>query len=222
MWRWAPTGCPSPPSPPRCAPCAANCPTRSPPQSAGQEEETGRLLPELAEQPAARGTGRPDEEGTARLFELTARLLEQIGAGHTVLLVLEDLHWADASTRHLLSYLFRTLRTGRLVVLATYRSDDIHRRHPLRPLLAELDGCARSAASNWSASPGRRSAARSRVSSPPEPDPAQIDRIFERSDGNAFFVEELAVCAKRALRRPQRLPARSAPRPRRGPARGRP
>ncbi|WP_153176025.1 AAA family ATPase, partial [Streptomyces sp. E2N171] len=65
-----------------------------------------------------------------------ARLLERVAAEHTVVLVLEDLHWADASTRHLLAYLFRTLRTGRLVVLATYRSDDIHRRHPLRPLLA--------------------------------------------------------------------------------------
>ncbi|MFC8711608.1 AAA family ATPase [Streptomyces sp. NPDC057197] len=163
--------------------------------SAGQEEDLARLLPELAEQPAARGTGRPDEEGTARLFELTARLLEQIGAGHTVLLVLEDLHWADASTRHLLSYLFRTLRTGRLVVLATYRSDDIHRRHPLRPLLAELDRLRtvrRIELERFTRQEVGRQIAGILAT---EPDPAQIDRIFERSDGNAFFVEELAVCA---------------------------
>lgn len=102
---------------------------------AGQEGELARLLPELGE--ADRDA--TDEHGTARLFELTARLLERISADRPVVLVLEDLHWADASTRHLLAYLFRTLRSGRLVVVGTYRADDIHRRHPLRPLLAELD-----------------------------------------------------------------------------------
>src|SRR5690606_36735627 len=102
----------------------------------GQEEELARLLPELGTEAAREA--RRDEHGMARLFELTARLLERVAAEHTVILALEDLHWADASTRHLLAYLLRTLRTGRLVVLATYRSDDIHRRHPLRPLLAYL------------------------------------------------------------------------------------
>ncbi|WP_037858076.1 helix-turn-helix transcriptional regulator [Streptomyces sp. NRRL S-340] len=161
----------------------------------GQQEELARLLPELGEHPAPRGTGRHDEEGMARLFELTARLLEHIGAGHTVVLVLEDLHWADASTRHLLTYLFRILRTGRLVVLATYRSDDIHRRHPLRPLLAELDRLrtvCRLELDRFTRPEVCRQIAGILAT---EPDPAQVDRIFERSDGNAFFVEELAVCA---------------------------
>ncbi|MFB7596854.1 AAA family ATPase [Streptomyces sp. NPDC056160] len=163
--------------------------------TAGQQEELARLLPELGEQPAPRGTGRHDEEGMARLFELTARLLEHVSAEQTVVLALEDLHWADASTRHLLTYLFRTLRTGRLVVLATYRSDDIHRRHPLRPLLAELDRlrtvCRIELDRFTRHEVGRQIAGILAT----EPDPAQVDRIFERSDGNAFFVEELAVCA---------------------------
>lgn len=163
--------------------------------AAGQEEELARLLPELAEQPPAHRVGRHDEEGMARLFELTARLLEQVSAGHTVLLALEDLHWADASTRHLLAYLFRTLRTGRLVVLATYRSDDIHRRHPLRPLLAELDRLRtvrRVELDRFTRHEVGRQIAGILAT---EPDPAQVDEIFARSDGNAFFVEELAVCA---------------------------
>ncbi|MCX4988271.1 MULTISPECIES: helix-turn-helix transcriptional regulator [unclassified Streptomyces] len=165
--------------------------------SAGQEEELARLLPELAE--TARGR-QYEEEGMARLFELTARLLERIAADRTVVVVLEDLHWADASTRHLLAYLFRTLRTGRLVVIATYRADDIHRRHPLRPLLAELDRLRtvrRIDLGRFSrAEVGRQIAgilAR-------EPDPAQVDEIFARSDGNAFFVEELAVATHEGSR----------------------
>ncbi|EFF93224.1 LuxR-family transcriptional regulator [Streptomyces sp. e14] len=163
--------------------------------AAGQEEELARLLPELGgDQAAARGAGRHDEEGMARLFELTARLLERIAAGHTVVLVLEDLHWADASTRHLLAYLLRTLRTGRLLVLASYRSDDIHRRHPLRPLLAELDRLRtihRIELARFTRQEVARQIAGILAA---EPDPAQIDQIFERSDGNAFFVEELACC----------------------------
>ncbi|WP_189819326.1 helix-turn-helix transcriptional regulator [Streptomyces olivaceoviridis] len=159
--------------------------------AAGQEEELARLLPDLGEA----GTGRHDEQGTARLFELTARLLEGIAAGQSVVLVLEDLHWADASTRHLLAYLFRTLRAGRLLVLATYRSDDIHRRHPLRPLLAELDRLRTvrriELARFTREEAGRQIAGILAV----EPDPAQVDEIYARSDGNAFFIEELAVAA---------------------------
>ncbi|MGW7281429.1 helix-turn-helix transcriptional regulator [Streptomyces sp. NPDC054844] len=162
--------------------------------AAGQEEELARLLPELGES-APGGGGRHDEESMARLFELTARLLERVAARHTVVLVLEDLHWADASTRHLIAYLVRTLRTGRLVVLATYRSDDIHRRHPLRPLLAELDRLRtvrRLELGRFTRDEVGRQIAGILAQ---EPDPLQVDEIFERSDGNAFFVEELAVSA---------------------------
>ncbi|MFE4666572.1 AAA family ATPase [Streptomyces sp. NPDC056716] len=159
--------------------------------ASGQEEELARLLPELGET----GAGRHDEEGMARLFELTARLLERIAADRTVVIALEDLHWADASTRHLLAYLCRTLRTGRLVVLATYRADDIHRRHPLRPLLAELDRLRtvrRIELGRFNREEVGRQIAGILAA---EPAPAQVDAIFERSDGNAFFVEELAVAA---------------------------
>lgn len=163
--------------------------------AAGQEEELARLLPELAETATFQRAGRHDEEGMARLFELTARLLERVAAERTVVVALEDLHWADASTRHLLAYLFRTLRTGRLVVLATYRADDIHRRHPLRPLLAELDRLRtvrRIELGRFNRQEVGRQIAGIHAA---EPDPAQVDEIFERSDGNAFFVEELAVAA---------------------------
>ncbi|WSG83449.1 AAA family ATPase [Streptomyces sp. NBC_01718] len=155
---------------------------------AGQEGELARLLPELGE--ADRDA--TDEHGTARLFELTARLLERISADRPVVLVLEDLHWADASTRHLLAYLFRTLRSGRLVVVGTYRADDIHRRHPLRPLLAELDRL-RTVRRIELARFNRAEVGRQLTGIlAATPEPALADEIFERSDGNAFFVEELA------------------------------
>ncbi|MFP1627849.1 helix-turn-helix transcriptional regulator [Streptomyces sp. 5K101] len=161
--------------------------------AAGQEDELARLVPELGTAAPIPGGGRHDEESMARLFELTVRLLERIARDRTVVLVLEDLHWADASTRHLLAYLFRTLRRGRLLLVATYRSDDVHRRHPLRPFLAELDR-ARSVQRIEVTRFNRAEVGRQMAGIlAQEPAPALVDRVFERSDGNAFFVEELAA-----------------------------
>ncbi|MFD3653200.1 AAA family ATPase [Streptomyces sp. NPDC058620] len=155
---------------------------------AGQEGELARLLPELGEA----GREPNDEHGTARLFELTARLLERLSAERALVLVLEDLHWADASTRHLLTYLFRTLRSGRITVIGTYRADDIHRRHPLRPLLAEMDrlrAVHRIELARFTRAEVRRQLTGILATTP---EAALVDEIFDRSDGNAFFVEELA------------------------------
>ncbi|OKI69142.1 helix-turn-helix transcriptional regulator [Streptomyces sp. MJM1172] len=164
--------------------------------AAGQEDELARILPELGE--TARGPH--DEESTARLFELTARMLERLAADRTLVLVLEDLHWADTSTRHLLAYLFRALGSGRLVVVATYRADDVHRRHPLRPLLAELDRLrtvVRIELPRFNRAEVRRQLAGILAS---RPDEEFVDSVFERSDGNAFFVEELVACRENGCR----------------------
>ncbi|MGW0683473.1 helix-turn-helix transcriptional regulator [Streptomyces sp. NPDC002754] len=162
---------------------------------AGREDELARLLPELGDQEGRGFDGRGDDSAMARLFELTARLLERVAAERTLVVILEDLHWADASTRHLLTYLFRTLRSGRLAVIASYRADDVHRRHPLRPLLAELDRLrtvTRIELGRLSRDEVARQIAGIMAA---EPEPADVDNIFRRSDGNAFFVEELAVSA---------------------------
>ncbi|MFE1410399.1 AAA family ATPase [Streptomyces sp. NPDC058746] len=164
--------------------------------AAGQEDELARILPELGDTPR----GPHDEESTARLFELTARMLERLAADRTVVLVLEDLHWADTSTRHLLSYLFRTLAGGRLVVVATYRADDVHRRHPLRPLLAELDRLRtvqRIELPRFNRAEVRRQLEGILAS---QPDEDFVDSVFDRSDGNAFFVEELVASRENGCR----------------------
>ncbi|MGW6979787.1 helix-turn-helix transcriptional regulator [Streptomyces sp. NPDC054932] len=164
--------------------------------AAGQEDELARILPELGDTPR----GPHDEESTARLFELTVRMLERLAADRTVVLVLEDLHWADTSTRHLLSYLFRTLGSGRLVIVATYRADDVHRRHPLRPLLAELDRLRtvqRIELSRFNRAEVRRQLAGILAA---QPDEDFVDSVFDRSDGNAFFVEELVASKESGCR----------------------
>ncbi|MDG4861732.1 AAA family ATPase, partial [Streptomyces sp. T-3] len=155
---------------------------------AGQEGELARLLPELGEMDG----GHPETDGRARLFELTVRLLERLAVDRTLILVLEDLHWADRSTRELLSYLLRALADSRLLIVATYRTDDLHRRHPLRPALAEyerLRTVTRLELPRFDRTEVSRQLAAIRGEAPPE---QVLDRVFDRSEGNAFFVEELA------------------------------
>lgn len=156
---------------------------------AGQEGELSRILPELGETP---GKAHDEETGRARLFELTARLLERLAAHRTLVLVIEDLHWADRSTRELLAYLLRALHDANVLLVATYRSDDIHRRHPLRPFLAEIDRMR--TVRRVELARFNREEVRSQIAgikgSAPEED--TVDRVYQRSEGNAFFVEELA------------------------------
>jgi len=98
--------------------------------------ELARLLPEFG-QPA----GEADSgEARARLFEEVLSLFERLADPGPVTLVIEDLHWADRSTRDLLAFLVGNQRTlDGLLIVGTYRSDELHRTHPRRPLLAELD-----------------------------------------------------------------------------------
>ncbi|WP_230423722.1 helix-turn-helix transcriptional regulator [Streptomyces radicis] len=153
--------------------------------------ELARLLPELGEPTAPMGTAR-DVEVRARLFELTARLLESLAQERLLVLAIEDLHWSDRSTRELLAYLFRSLQRGRLLIITTYRSDDIHRRHPLRPFLGELDRLRtvrRLELDRFTRDEVRSQLAGIRGSQPSDD---LLDHVYRRSDGNAFFVEELA------------------------------
>ncbi len=156
---------------------------------AGQEGELARILPELGE---TAGDGRDDEQGRVRLFELTARLLERLAAHRPLVVVIEDLHWADRSTRELFSYLLRALNDAGILLVATYRSDDIHRRHPLRPFLAEIDRMR--TISRVELARFTRAEVRTQIAgiTGRDPDEALVDRVFKRSEGNAFFVEELA------------------------------
>jgi DNA-binding CsgD family transcriptional regulator len=95
-----------------------------------------RLLPDREAVPAAAS----EISGLAQqqLFGAVLGLLAELAAASPVLLILEDLHWADRSTRDLVTFLSRVLHRERVAVVATYRTDDLHRRHPLRPVVAEL------------------------------------------------------------------------------------
>ena len=150
------------------------------------------IVPEL-------GAGQPPVDGDggsqARVFEALLALLERLGREAPVLLMLEDLHWADPSTRDFLTFLVRSARSEPLCLVVTYRSDELHRRHPLRPLLAELEripGVERVGVERFS-----RDELAAQVSSILDaPAPEELaDRIFSLSEGNPLYTEELLAAS---------------------------
>ncbi|MEP9382240.1 helix-turn-helix transcriptional regulator [Nocardioides cheoyonin] len=169
-------------------------------------------LPDVVEQVAAHypvltrlepvrrvvGAARDDDgESLDRttLFSAVHTLLDALADKAPTLLVIEDVHWADRSTRDLLTFLFTRPFTGPVAIVASYRSDDLHRRHPLRRQAAE-----------WARLPGVERVALEPLDADDTDmlvrelvegglGDAQVRDIVERADGNAFFVEELVSAA---------------------------
>ena len=141
------------------------------------------------------GTATAPGEGLdrAELFEAVHGALDQLGDDAPLMVVVEDAHWADQSTRDLLTFLFTRPFRSPVAVVTSYRSDDLHRRHPLRATVAE-----------WVRVPGVH-----RLQLPPLADevvrrlvrnlyggdmaPRDLLRIVDRAEGNAFFAEELVA-----------------------------
>jgi DNA-binding CsgD family transcriptional regulator len=176
-----------------------------------------RLLPDRNESQPAGG----DMPGLVQqqLFGAVLGMLTELASAAPLLLILEDLHWADQSTRDLVTFLSRMLHSERLAVVATYRSDDMHRRHPLRPLVAELLRLPGVTAIDLRPLPSAAMAELlTGLSGPLGPlgppgllglpglpgppglpgrrlDAAAIDEMIMRAEGNAYYAEELLAAA---------------------------
>ena len=153
-----------------------------------------RLVPGQAlGEPTGAGDTGGEPVDRAAFFESLHAVLAELGRTAPLLVVLEDLHWADRSTCDLLSFLFSRGFAEPVSVVASYRSDDLHRRHPLRTIAAQ-----------WARLPGM-----TRLELAPLPDEAirdlvqalhpdpldvrDLETVVERAEGNAFFTEELVA-----------------------------
>jgi ATP/maltotriose-dependent transcriptional regulator MalT len=165
--------------------------------------ELARLLPDLG--PASAGGPATGELARARLFERLLGMVERLAAERPLVLAVEDLHWADRSTLDLLAFLVPSLSEAAVVLVATYRSDELGRRHPLRPWLAGL---------GRHASVERLELARLDRDELGDllagilgtaPAAQLVDEVLARSEGNPFFAEELLAAGPAGS--PQALPA---------------
>jgi DNA-binding CsgD family transcriptional regulator len=125
------------------------------------------------------------------MFGAVLGLLAELATASPVLLVLEDLHWADASTRDLLTFLSRVLHRERIAILGTYRTDDLHRRHPLRPLVAELLRLPNVTSVELGPLDTSAMAEHLAESGGAGLDAVALNRIIERAEGNTYYAEEL-------------------------------
>jgi len=152
--------------------------------------ELARILPELGEAPARRQ--QEDEYARIRLFEAVQAALLKACAERPLVLVVDDLHWADRASRELFGYLARVSRGGSVLTIGTYRADELHRGHPLRPFLAGLDrvrGLERLELERFDRA---QTALQLRGILGREPEPSVVEEVFCRAEGNAFFTEEVA------------------------------
>jgi DNA-binding CsgD family transcriptional regulator len=139
------------------------------------------------------GESAPGGHGRTRLLEELLALVTRVAEERPVVLVVEDLHWADASSREAFAYLARNLAGSAVLLVGTVRTGELAAGHPARRLVAEL---------------GRRADV-IRLALPPldrprvvelvaaiaggPPDPERSAEIHRRSGGNPLFVEALST-----------------------------
>ena len=127
------------------------------------------------------------------LFSAVVALLEDASLDAPLLITIEDLHWADQSTRDLLAFVLARSLSGRISIVASYRDEDVNRRHPLRAHLAQWSRLA--SMGRMSLGPLGEDAARRLIDdlAPGRLDEPLVSSIVSRAEGNAFFIEELVA-----------------------------
>ena len=154
--------------------------------------EVAQLIPEVAEkldiEPA---TGTDSEEARFRLFDSVTSLLLAAARDRPIVIVLDDLHWADEPSLLLLRFAARELASSGLLVLGTYRDVELGRHHPLARMLGEMSGIEGSGRIPLR---GLSVAAVERyiemTAGTPSP-PGLAEAVEEQTDGNPFFVGEV-------------------------------
>jgi class 3 adenylate cyclase len=155
----------------------------------GSAEMSAALFPEVARLVREPLQGNSPDDLFAAVWQLLFRLSRPTGS----LFLLEDLHWADADSLKLLGYLARELSDLPILLLGTYRLDELHRRHPLHELLWDL-GRSRLYVelhlSSLEREPLRQML--SAIFDGTDVGDEFVDAVLERTAGNPFFVEELS------------------------------
>jgi DNA-binding CsgD family transcriptional regulator len=157
------------------------------------QADLGRLLPDLAWSGEGAADAHDSGANQGRLFELLLGMVDRLAGSAPLLLVMEDLHWADRSTRNLVAFLAAYLRSGRVLLVLTFRSDELHRLHPLRRLLAELARNRRVQRLELPRFTRGELAEQLGGLLGAEPSQDLVEEVYARSEGNPFFTEELVL-----------------------------
>ena len=159
--------------------------------------ELPRLVPELGGRAAPDPSEPLHPDSRLRLFEEVLAVLELLSASAPLVLVLEDLHWADESTLDLVAFLAHTIRERRVLLLATYRSDEVRPGDHLHGLTTGLVGTGAAVPLRLEPLGQDEVEALLAAGSDAALAPELVAAIALRSEGNPFFARELLAAAAR-------------------------
>ena len=151
--------------------------------------ELARLLPELRPPGAPRPDPPPGRDQRRLLFEAVAQALTT--SGRPLLLVADDLQWADTETLQFLHYLLRSRPRSPLLVAATARDEDLGAQHPLRELRTGLAALGQLTELELGRLSAQETAALGGRLAGHELAPAEAERLFAETEGNPLFVVEV-------------------------------
>jgi predicted ATPase/DNA-binding CsgD family transcriptional regulator len=148
-----------------------------------------RLLPELASLDSV--SAFAEQSDKPRLFEAIVRALRPHEPERCRMLIIEDLHWSDPTSQELFHYLARAVEREAILLIGTYRSDEIHRLHPLGNLLARLSRDRLLREIRLQRLSRGELAQFVQAILEREPPTRFVDALYERTEGNPFFAEEV-------------------------------
>jgi DNA-binding CsgD family transcriptional regulator/tetratricopeptide (TPR) repeat protein len=161
--------------------------------------ELTRLLPELATRAADLGPAIDLERASqARLFELLLGVFERLADERPLVAVIEDVHWADRSTRDLIAFLSRALRDDAVLLVLTERTDVAAPATDRLEFLAELEREEHVERIDLGAFDRDEVVELASAELAEPPGPELVDRLLARSDGNPFYLEALLAGLGRA------------------------
>ncbi len=155
--------------------------------------EIARLSPEIQQLlPDLPDAGQLEAQAARfRLFDAITTYLKNLSKLDPLVLVLDDLHWADESSLLLLQFFVREIRESSILVLGTYRDVELNRTHPLAETIATL---TREQLSERVLLRGLRRQDVERffeMTAGRKPPDGLADAIYTETEGNPFFVQEL-------------------------------
>jgi len=148
--------------------------------------EVKERLPGLPAPPALE-----PEQARFRLFDSITTFLKNAAKDTPLMVVLDDLHWADKPSLLLLQFLARELRGSRLLVLGTYRDVELRRQHPLAQTLGELNRENLSQRILLRGLTARDVARFIEMTAGIEPPATLVEAVFKETEGNPFFTNEI-------------------------------
>jgi DNA-binding CsgD family transcriptional regulator/tetratricopeptide (TPR) repeat protein len=150
--------------------------------------ELGRLVPELDD---GRAHALPGERDPSRLLELIVAVIGRLASERSLVLVFEDVQWADQTTLDLLALLMGGSVARPFLLVLTVRSDELHRAHPFRRMAARWEQQRALERLELDRLGAIEVAAQMEAILGELPDRELVDLVFERSEGIPLFVEEL-------------------------------